>query len=252
MKRGQLTIRLAITFAVLLILIAGVIPVFSSINTNLRLDDCLDYLSKQGYVAYADPQGILHVTGLSISGSPPLELEGDAKSWIEFRPDLDATKIARNTKPTTIERGIAYGYSLPIGGEDEELFYNICVPGRWDGDSDIHVHFHAWLDTAQDEIDDAVKLQLDWKHVGDGDFVSDTYNTITDEEVVGIAEQYKVIGFNFDIDYDIDAEDPIEGDDTIFFRITRVASSHEIVGEPVIFHAGVIFRCDKYGNPSYD
>jgi len=250
--KGQVTIRFALVFAVLLILIAGVLPVFSTINTDLQLNDCLDYLSDHGYVAYADDQGILHVVGLSISGSPPIELTGDAKSWIEFRPDLDATKIAQNTKPTTVERGVAYGYSLPVGGVDEELFYNICVPSRWDGESDIHVHVHAWLDTAQDESNDAVKLQLEWKHVGIDDFVSDTYNTVTDEEVVGIVGQYKVIEFDFDIDYDIDVGDPIEGDDTIFLHLTRVASSHEIAGEPVIFHYGVIFQCDKYGSPEYD
>jgi len=172
--------------------------------------------------------------------------------WIEFRPDLDPTKLAKNSLPSAVERGIAYGYSLPIGGADEELFYSICIPGRWDEESDIHVHVYAWLDTAQDEANDAVKLQLEWEHVSIDDLLPNTSNIVTDEEVVGIVGQYRVVQFNFTIDYDIDVGDAIEDDDTLFFRLTRVASSHEIVGEPVVFHSSVIFRCDKLGNPTHE
>jgi len=252
LRKGQVLMQVVIGLAIVILLVAAVVPVLVGLGSRVSVTAALQYLAGQGYVAYADDQGILHVEGLRISGSPPMVLEGDAKSWIEFRPDLDATKIARNTKPTTVERGIVYGYSLPVGGEDEELFYNICVPDRWDGESDIHVHTHVWLDTAQDESNDAVKLQLDWAHTGIGDLAPATYNTVTDERVVGVVGQYEVVEFNFTIDYDIDVGNPVGIDDTLFFRLTRIASSHEIVGEPIIFHVGVIFRCDKYGNPSYD
>ena len=141
---------------------------------------------------------------------------------------------------------------MPIGGADEELFYSICVPGRWDEESDIYVHIHAWLDAAQDEVNDAVKLQLEWEHVGIGDLVPNTNNIELDEVVTGIVGQYKVVQFAFILDYDIDVGDAIEDDDVLFFHLTRIASSHEITGEPVIFHTGVIFQCDKIGNPDYE
>jgi len=191
----------------------------------------------------------LYLDSLNLSGDEPLTLTGDGKVWLEFRPDLDPTKLAKNSLPSAVERGICLGYSLPVGGTDEELFYNICVPGRWDGESDIHMHIHAWLDTAQDHADDAVKLSLNWRAVGLGDIVPATYQTVTDEVVTGDVAQYTVIEFEFILDYDADPTYVIEADDTLFFHLIRIASSQEIDGEPVISDLGVIFRFDKIGVP---
>jgi len=174
-------------------------------------------------------------------------LEGDSKILLEFRPDLDPTKLAVNAKPTMIERGICIGYSLPIGGADEELFYNICVPDRWDGISDIYVHIHAWLDTAQDDANDAVRLQLSWRQATVGEVVPAAFHTLPDEVVTGVVAQFTAIEFSFTIDYDIIPADHIETDDTIFFRLVRADAAQEIDGEPVIYHASVIFQCDKFG-----
>jgi len=251
-RKGQAIIDTIVRVFVIALVAIVLGSLMINLGRQLTVSQYLSYLSDYGYIAYADNQGVLHVTGLSISGSPPLELTGDAKSWIEFRPDLDPTKLAVNAKPTPVVRGVGLGYSLPVGGADEELFYNICVPGRWDGESDIHMHVHSWLDNAQDEATDAVKLKLEWQHVGVGDVVPATNTTVVSEEVVGVVAQYMAIQSDFVIDYDIDIGNPIEVDDILFFRLTRIASSHEIVGEPVIMHAGVIFKCDKYGNPTYE
>jgi len=186
----------------------------------------------------ADIGGNLSVTGTS-TFNDQIVLASDGLVWIELRPDLEASKIAMTTKPTTIIRGATHGYSLPVGGVDEELYYDICVPGRWDGESDIVIEADAWLDTAQDHALDAVKLQVEWQQIGDGDEVPVTFTTVTDEVVTGIVNQFTCIKFEFVIDYDVVGADPIQGDDTIFFHLTRIASSQEIDGEPVIYHVSV-------------
>ena len=248
--RGQVNLKLLITGMVAVAFVAMVAPLIFSMVGMVNVEKCLDLLYSRGYIVYADPQGVLHAERIELSGASPITLTGDARSWIEFRPDLDPTKLAVNAKPTMVERGIAVGYSLPLYAADEELFYQICVPNRWDNASDIHVHLHAWIDTAQNEAADAVNLTLEWEHFTVGDVVPVTNNSVTTEVVTGIASQYMVYQFNFTIDYDIDAGDPILADDEIEFRLFRTASSHEIAGEIVICHAGVIFRCDKLGSPT--
>ena len=273
---GQIHIIPALMGLLLIaMLVVGLAPILLDVSTVMTLEEAQGIYSALGYTAYASPAGNFYVNNLFpnsdstydigasgnefaegyfdaliVSGTNPITLVGSARSWVEFRPDLDPTKLAVNAKPTIIERGVAIGYSLPVGGADEELFYSICVPGRWDGESNIHVHIQAWLDTAQNEVADAIKLSLNWTQVGEGDVVPDTSNNITDEVATGIVAQYTTMEFSFDIDYDIVPADPIVADDVIFFRLTRVASSHEIAGELVVYHAGVIFRFDKYGNPT--
>jgi len=186
--------------------------------------------------------------GITISDAPPVTLEGDGLIWLEFRPDLDPTKLAVNAKPTMIERGRFIGYSLPIGGADEELFFSMCVPGRWDGESDIILHIRGWLDTAQDDALDAVNLEVHWNYMNVGGVLGAGSNTISGEVVTGIAAQFTMIEIPIIIDYDEDAP-PIRADDVLAFHLVRVASSQEIDGEIVIADVGVIYLCDKIGNP---
>lgn len=192
-------------------LILGLAPTLTSVSTQMSLEDAKRALALNGYTVYANPSGDFYVNNLlpnsngtysigafgndfaegyfgtlKLSRNSPLTFVGDAKNWIEFRPDLDPTKLAKNSIPSTVERGIAFGYGLPVGGADEELYYSICIPNRGDGESDMHMHIYAWLDTAQDEAIDAVKLQLDWGHVGVGDILSDINHTVMDEVVTGI------------------------------------------------------------------
>ena len=250
-QKGNIAIWLILTIGVSVMVVVGVIPSLVGLGQGTSVQKSLNYLGSQGYYAYANPQGFLHADGLILSGAPPLTLEDSAKVWVEFRPDLDPTKLAVNAKPTIVTRGVAIGYSLPVGGADEELFYEICVPDRWDGESDIHCHIEGWLDTAQDEAADAAELTLKWEHFGIGGIVPATSNTVVDEVVTGIVAQYTYIQFDFVLDYDIDVGDAIEGDDKLVFHIVRSASSHEIAGEVVISHAAIIFQFDKLGSQDW-
>ena len=250
--RGYVNLKLLISGMVAVAFVAMVAPLIFSLVGTVDTQKCLNYLYERGYIVYADPQGVLHAERIELSGTLPIILTGDARSWIEFRPDLDPTKLSVNAKPTIVTQGIAIGYSLPTYAADEELFYQICVPSRWDGESDIHVHIHGWLDTGQNEATDAVNLTLEWEHFSVGEVVPATNNTVEVEVVTGAASQYTVFQFDFTIDYDIDGGDVILPDDELEFRLYRTASSHEIAGEIAICHAGILFRCDKLGNPTYE
>lgn len=189
---------------------------------------------------------------LVLTNEPPVTLEGDGRIWIEFRPDTDFETVRANGKPTWIIRGVFGGFSLPIyAADNEELYADICVPNRWDEGSDIYVHFDVWLDTAQDAADDSFRLQLAWENRDPGaGVVPNTSTTVEVETTTGICPQYSCFQPEFLIDYDGGAR-TIEGDDNLTLRLRRIAvvDGIEIAGEVVIDHVGVIFRCDKLGNP---
>ncbi len=179
----------------------------------------------------------------------PITMSGAGLVYLEVRPDFDwATTIATG-KPTFVKRGAFSGFSLPLYSANEELFFNICVPGRYDEASDILAHVDVWLSEAEDTKN--FNLQLGWKHYTAGDVVPDTFNLVPVETATGAsAPQFKSFRVSFTIDYTADAAN-IVGDDIIGFRLRRIAASgNEVGGEAVAAHAGVNFRRDKMGKAS--
>lgn len=189
----------------------------------------------------------VHTGALESSGQ--MTMIDDGLVYIEIRPDLDwATTIATG-KPTFVKRGAFSGFSLPVYTANEELFFIICVPGRYDEASNIFAHIDCWMSAAEDTKN--FNLQLGWKHYTAGDVVPDTFNLVPVETATGAsAPQFKSFRVSFTIDYTADAAD-IVGDDIIGFRLRRIAASGaEIGGEVVATHAGVNFRRDKMGKVS--
>ena len=185
-----------------------------------------------------------------VAGQPvpkPLTLTGDGLVTIELRTSLDYSRILGNSKPTKITRGLAQGFSLPIySADDEELYFSLCVPNRYDEASDITVHVHGWLDTAN--TDKNFQLRLEWEHISVGDIVPVTSNEVNVETDTGIASQFQCFEISFTINYDIDTPDNIIADDMLAMRLYRIAASeNEMAGEIVISHIGVVFRRDKLG-----
>jgi len=125
--------------------------------------------------------GILAVEGDVVTGSdilpggqliltnePPVTLEGDARVWIEFRPELDFDIVKKNAVPLSYVRGMLSGFELPIwAADDEELFFDICIPNRWDRTSTSHIHLDCFLIDAQDDGDD-FRLQIAYEHYTPG------------------------------------------------------------------------------------
>ena len=175
-----------------------------------------------------------------------IDLVGDGKVWIELRPELDFDIIKKNAVPVSYERGIFTGFELPIyAADDQELFFEICVPDRWDGISITHVHLDVFLIGAQD-AGDAFRMQVDYEHYDGGvDVVPATSTPIEVETETGALAAFQ----SYHIHFDIPAGDML-GDDILAFRVRRIAvvDGIEIDGNVVFNHAGVIFLFDKIGN----
>jgi len=174
-------------------------------------------------------------------------LEGDSKVWIEFRPDIDFESVRAQGKPTWVTHGVFGGFSLPIyAADNEELFLEVCVPNRWDGISDTHIHIDCWTANAQDAVDDAFNLRVAYEHYKSGiDAVPLTSTNVDVETTTGITAAFQ----SYQISFDIPAGDML-ADDMLSFRLYRIAVvlGNELDGEVVINHIGAIFNCDKLGN----
>ena len=165
----------------------------------------------------------------------------------EVRPDLDCSRIVGLGAPTHVERGIYSGYSLPIGGANEELLFVICVPTKYNEASDVLAHADVWLDTAN--TGKKFQLELEWEHFPDDGIVPATSNAVDVETDTGTAAQYQHFHMDFVIDYDIDGPgNEIKPDEQLALRLSRIAAaSDEIAGEVVVMHLGVVFTCNKLG-----
>ncbi len=176
-----------------------------------------------------------------------LSFTNGAKGYLTLRPYIEIGKIAQNTKPTIVARGVSKGYSLPVfNSDDEEIFMCVCVPRRWDGSSDPILVLPVYLDTANTGKN--FKLRVSWEHYDpDGDVVSDSSNDVDVETATGTAAQYKSFKINFTINYDIDgAGNEIATYHRLCCRIRRIAASaDEIAGEVVVGPPVIKFLRDK-------
>ena len=188
---------------------------------------------------------------LYLGADPPIILVKDGLVYLEFRPDLDFETVRANGAPTWVTQGAFGGFSLPIytAANNEELHFDMCIPDRYDGASDVYVHIHCWLDTAN--TDKNFNLEVAWNYFTVGeDVVPDAFYTITSETATDTAPQYQTFQVEFIIDYDLHPLDLLTEDDNLGLRLRRLdASVDEIEGEVVITHFGVIFSRDKLGSP---
>ena len=184
----------------------------------------------------------------------------EGKVYLEFRPDLDETRIRGNAGiPTGVRigepgEGLFTGYSLPIwGDDDEELYFIHCVPDRWDGESHIIIHIVTALANAN-EAGNSYQLQVEWEHVTpDVEEVPITLNTTTFIRTVESNTQFECYKDYFLVLYNADVGDDILVDDELAIRLRRIAAGgqlQELDGELIILHWGILFaRGDLLGDP---
>ena len=88
-------------------------------------------------------------TAQEVDGSNPCDPD---IVYIEIRPALDETIVTGLGVPTRVlfpAGGIFWGYSLPIwNNNNEELYFRICVPARYDEANDIMVEVTSALSNA--------------------------------------------------------------------------------------------------------
>lgn len=164
---------------------------------------------------------------------------------LELRPDLDFVTVQALGKPTWVTRGIFGGFSLPIySADNEELFFEICAPDRWDANNNVEGHVDCWLSGTEDSKN--FKLQLSWEHYTTGDTVPATSADVEVEIATGAsAPQFK----SFQVEMPLTIGD-LARDDIIGLRLRRIAASaNEVGGEIVICHLGIIFPRNTLGEP---
>ena len=146
--------------------------------------------------------------------------------YLELRPDLDETLIRGQAGvPTDAAIGEFNGYSLPVIGADEELHYIVCVPDRWDGESDILIHIDSCLSLAN-QAARSNRWQIEWEHFRPNeDIVPVTNNVVLLERYFYSNDQYQSYQDWMVIDYDIDIDDPIHADDLIAITLRRVTTA---------------------------
>lgn len=183
---------------------------------------------------------------LDISLTGVVTLLGTAKRDLTLRADLDYTTITAQGKPTQVIIGVFHGYSMPIyAADNEELFFNENVPGRWDGASDITFHVLVALELAE-TADETFKFQFSWNQVGTTDIVPVATHDVTDEITVIDGTQYATYMLEFTIDYDADAGDVIVPHDDLSARLRRIASGgDEVDGEIIVLDWHTHYTVDK-------
>ena len=204
--------------------------------------------------------GILAVTPVmaTVEGTDPRDPD---LVYLEIRPDLDETSIVGHGKPTAVQfpaNGIFFGYSLPVWSDpvnlNEELFLQICVPDRYDGEHDIVVEVIVALSDAG-EKGNTYQLDLAWEKVTpDVEVVPAAFHSNSAQRYNLSNLQYYCYRDYFVIDYDAPVGDPIIAEDEIALRLRlgQVGGQYtDLDGELIIIHCGVLFpRGDLLGHPS--
>jgi len=185
----------------------------------------------------AYPRDIYMTEGYEIT------FEGDSRWYDQKTMPIQIARIIAAGKPTRVERGIFQGFSLPIGGADEELFTCQCVPGNWDGTTDFILYVGGWIDTAND--DKNFQLRASFENWGDGNVIPAGSTDVDVETNTGaLGGQYKA----FKIAFTLDHTGILEGD-ALGIRLSRIAATaDEIAGEFVVEGMVLIYRANSLGN----
>lgn len=187
-------------------------------------------------------------TKIDTDGS--ITFAGTNKRHLSMRPTIVLGNVSNPIKPTIVQYGAYSGYSLPIyNSDDEELFFNEYVAGRWDGVSNLTVSVIGYLDTAE-TADDDFNLSLDWtnKATGSG-AISNTVNKVYQVTncPTGRNGQYSIYKIEFPIDWDLPGTDLTESDifSARLYRTAVGVGNVEIAGEFVVCLVEIRYQVDK-------
>jgi hypothetical protein len=89
---------------------------------------------------------------------------------LNLRPQLVQTTAKASGTPTQVTRGLNVGYSLPVwNSSDEELYFRMRMPARWDGTTDPQLGLCVTLmNGVGEDVGDKFKLQLEWQTTAAG------------------------------------------------------------------------------------
>lgn len=177
-------------------------------------------------------------------------LAGDAQGKLTLRPNLvqSRTKISSN-KPTEVDRGCNVGYSFPIyNSDDEELFFRMRIPARWDGTTDPQFGIMCTI-TGTESVGNKFKFQLEWQttHCGGTTIMGTTVSSCVSEQTIitsgGVAHTAYCVFFSLDAD---DANNPIIAGRMLQGRLRRItASANEVSNEIAVWDWAAMWRTSK-------
>uniref|UniRef100_A0A6M3M8Q6 Uncharacterized protein n=1 Tax=viral metagenome TaxID=1070528 RepID=A0A6M3M8Q6_9ZZZZ len=172
-----------------------------------------------------------------------ISLVGAGQVYQQKTMPIQIARIIAAGVPTRVTRGIFQGFSLPVGGANEELFTCQCVPGNWDGTTDFILYVGGWIDTAND--DKNFQLRVSFESWGSGDVIPAGSTDVDVETNTGaLAGQFK----SFKIAFTIDHTGILEGD-ALGIKLTRIAASiNEMAGEFVVEGMILVYRADSLGS----
>jgi len=183
----------------------------------------------------------LDVAGTTIFNDQII-LTGSGLAYMQRTMPIQIARIIAVGTPTRIERGIFQGFSLPVGGANEELFSCECVPGNWDVGSDMYLYVDGWIDTANTGKN--FQLRVAHEHWTTGDVVPITSTDVDVETATGAAAQFTSYKVKFTI-----ATGTIARGDALGIKLTRIAASAaEIAGEFVVEGMVLVYRTDSIGS----
>ena len=187
-----------------------------------------------------------------ISSSGVITFAGTAQRKLTLRPQLVEKSSKAGGTPTQVYRGINIGYSLPVWSApaaDEELYWRMRIPIRWDGTTDPQLGMCVSLSGAED-VGDKFKFSLEWQTTAKGNVIGTTTSIVYSEQTVltGRAEAYDAyfVFFSFDAN---DVTNPIIVGEMLQARVRRVAAySLEVSNEIIIWDWASMWALDKvYG-----
>jgi len=177
---------------------------------------------------------------------------GSAQGKLTLRPNLIQKASKFLGVPTEVYRGCNVGYSFPIwnsgGNSNEELYFRMRIPNRWDGTTDPQFGVMTTITGAED-VGDKYKFQLEWQTTscgGDTVMGTTTSNTVNEQTIItGGAAAYTAYCVFFTLDAD-DSTNPIVAGEMLQGRIRRIAASaNEVTNEVIIWDWVTMWKTSK-------
>ncbi len=187
---------------------------------------------------------ILNSHYMQVGSNGFVTLNGNAKTTRTETFTFNRSIIIGTGKPTLVNVGVFYGYSLPIyNNDDEELFSCKCVISAWDNVTDPIIHIGGWLDTANNAKRFNIQVSVEKCDMENNEVIPITTNDYTVETLTGDVAQYTSYKLAFTIDASTIA---FTSGDALAIRIRRLAASaDEITGEFVVEGAAITYTINE-------
>jgi len=180
------------------------------------------------------------------AGAAVWAVDSAASYYRESVFTFNYSRITGQGAPSLVNRGIFFGFSLPVyNTDDEELFTCSCAPSDWDGTSDMIFYLGGWLPSANTSKKFQLQVSVETANYDGNATVPDTDNDIEVETTTGTWGTFTSFKIAFTVD--VSAVGLAVGQ-PLAFRVRRIAATTaEITGEVVIEGAVLVYVANKPG-----